>query len=71
MRQNYCGKLDCDESTCTQLEKCRGGKKKVTCRLDARKKNFAHCVNADRLTCIFLRVFGKRMTEADIFELWR
>ena len=25
MPRNYGGNLDCDQATCTQLEKCRGG----------------------------------------------
>ena len=37
--------------------------------LERQISKFAQRVNADRLTCIFLRVFGKWMTEADILEL--
>ena len=67
--QNYGGNLDCDQATCTQLEKCRGGTEVVTRCLDARNRDIARRVNADRLTCIFLHVFGKWMTEVDILEL--
>ena len=67
--RNYGGNLDCDQATCTQLENCRGGTEEVTRCLDAQNKDFAQRVNADRLTCIFLCVFGKWMTEADIIEL--
>ena len=67
--RNHGGNLDCDQATCTQLEKCRGGREQVTRCLDAQNRNFAQRVNADRLTCIFVRVFGKWMTEADILEL--
>ena len=69
--RNYGGNLDCDQATCTQLEKCRGGTEEVTRCLDARNRDFAQRVNADRWTCIFLRVFGKWVTEADIIELSR
>ena len=48
----YGGNLDCDQATCTQLEKCRGGTEEVTRCLDAQNSDFAQCVNADRLTCI-------------------
>ena len=67
--QNYGGNLDCDQATCTQLETCGGGTEEVTHYLDAQNRDFAQCLNADRLTCIFLRVLGKWMTEADILEL--
>ena len=61
--------FDCDQATCTQPKKCRGGTEEVTHCLDAQTSNYAQRVNADRVTCIFLRVFGKWMTEADILEL--
>ena len=67
--RNYGGNLNCDQASYTQLEKCRGGTEEVTRCLDAQSKDFAQRVNADRLTCIFLRVFEKWMTEADILEL--
>ena len=67
--RNYSGNHDCDHATCTQQEKCRGGTEEVTHCLDAQNKDFAQRVNANRLTCILLRVFGKWMTEADILEL--
>ena len=67
--RNYGGNLDSDQATCTQPGKCRGGTEEVTCCLGAQNKDFAQRVNADWLTCIFLRVFGKWMTEADIVEL--
>ena len=69
--RNYGSSLDCDRATCTQSEKCRGGTEVVTRCLDARNTDIAKRVNGDRLTCIFLRVFGKWMTEADILELSR
>ena len=48
----------------------QGGDVEVFTRcLDAQNRDFAQRVNADLLTCIFLRVFGKWMTEADILEL--
>ena len=67
--RNYGGNLDSVQATCTQLEKCRGGTEEVTRCLDAQNRDFAQRVNANRLTCIFLCVFGKWMTEADILEL--
>ena len=67
--RNYGGCLDCDQATCTQLEKCRGGTEEVTRCLDAQNRDFAQRVNTDRLTCTFLGAFGKWMTEADILEL--
>ena len=69
--RNYGGNLDCDQATCTQLPMCRDGTEVVTRCLNARNKDIAQCVNGDRLTCIFFRVFGKWMTRADIFELSR
>ena len=56
---NYGGNLDCDQATCTQLVKCRGGKKVVMWCQNARNKDITQRVNADWLTCILLRVFGK------------
>ena len=67
--RNYRGNPDCDQVTCTQLERCRVGTEEVMRCLDAQNRDFAQRVNPDRLTCIFLRVFGKRMTEADMLEL--
>ena len=69
MPQNYGYNLDCDKATCTQLEKCGGGTEEVMRCLDAQNRDFTQRVNADRFTWLFLRVFGKRMTEADILEL--
>ena len=71
MPLNYGGNLDCDEATCTQLVKCRGGTEVVMRYLDARNRDIAQRVNSDRLTCIFLLVFGKWLTDADILELPR
>ena len=60
--RNYGGNLDCDQMTCTQVEKCRGCAEEIMRYLDAPNRDFAHRVSADRLTCIFLRAFGKWMT---------
>ena len=67
--RNYGGNIDSNQATCTQLEKCRGGTEVVMRCLDARNRDIAERVNADRLTCIFFSIFGKWMIEADVFEL--
>ena len=69
--RNYGSNLDCDQATCTQVEKCGGGMQEVECCRDARNRDIAQRGNDDRLTCIFLRVFEKWMTETDILELSR
>ena len=71
MPQNYGGNLDCDEATCTQLEKGSAGEEVVTHYLDAQNRDIAQRVDSDRLICILVLVFGKWMTEADILELSR
>ena len=69
--QNYGGNLDCDQATCIQLEKRRGGTEEVTCCVDTQNTDMGQRVNGDRLTYIVLLVFGKWMTEADIAEVSR
>ena len=37
--RNYGGHLDCDQATCTQLEKCRGGTQEITHCPDTRNRD--------------------------------